>query len=96
MPWIEDKYLSYFGENKSSYSTKQTLKTDISGDKNVNKIQDGVAEGVGGQLAQGGLLGGVGEHASKEGFNRVEREDPAGKSKGWTETLSGGFVGGKK
>lgn len=92
MPWIEDKYLSWYGENKTSYSTKETLKTRAVDDKNVNAIQDGLAEGVGGQVASGGLLGGVGDAVSKEGFNRAETADTQ-KPKGWTETLSGGYVG---
>ena len=44
----------------------------------------------------------AGEGVSKEGFNRAERKDAGGlegvadqeKQKGWTETLSGGFLGG--
>lgn len=73
--------------------------TGISG---VDKLQDGLAEGVGGQFSKGGLLGGAGEGVSKEGFNRAERKDAGGlegvadqeRQKGWGETLSGGFLGG--
>lgn len=25
MPWVEDKYLAWFGENKTSYTAKGTL-----------------------------------------------------------------------
>ena len=68
-------------------------------------IQGGVAEGVGGQLSSGGLLGGIGDMSSKEGMNRVERGelDPSQleevkrkerEQKGWTETLSAGYLGG--
>lgn len=109
MPWIEDKYLAWFGENKTSYTAKEQLKsTKITGDKNIGAIQDGVAEGVGGQFSSGGLLGGVGDATSKEGVNRAERGDtgPVDKDdlgakaeggKGWGQTLSGGLVsGGKK
>lgn len=57
-----------------------------------------MAEGVGGQFAKGGLLGGVGEISSKEGVNRVERGDTGPFSqqaaKGWGETLTGGILGG--
>lgn len=61
-----------------------------------------MAEGVGGQFSEGGLLGVAGEGVSKEGFNRAERKDAGGlegvadkdKQKGWTESLSGGFLGG--
>ena len=57
---------------------------------------------MGGQLGSGGLLGGVGELASKEGVNRAERGDtgPIDKKqlekqqKGWGETLTGGMLGG--
>ncbi|MCJ1417906.1 hypothetical protein MMC32_004251 [Xylographa parallela] len=78
--------------------------TKITGDKNVDAVQDGLAEGVGGQFSSGGLLGGVGDLSSKEGVNRAERGDtgPVDKAKlekqqkGWGETLSGGFLGGKK
>jgi hypothetical protein len=45
----------------------------VTGDKNVDKIQDGVNEGVGGQLGKGGLLEGVGNLGSKEVFTRSER-----------------------
>lgn len=48
-------------------------KTKITGDKNVDAIQDGVNEGVTGQLGKGGLLEGVGNLTSKEVFTRSER-----------------------
>jgi len=74
MPWIEDKYLQWFGENKTSYVAKDNLKkTKVTGDKNVDAAQDGVAEGVGGQFGKGGLGEGVGKLTSKEGFSRSER-----------------------
>ena len=107
MPWLEDKYLAYFGENKTSYTAKENLKSaNITGDKNVGAITDGVANGVGGQLDSGGLLGGVGDLTSKEGMNRAERgdtgpldqkkleEERKKAGKGWTESLSGGYLGG--
>jgi hypothetical protein len=131
VPWLEDKYLAWFGENKTSYTAKGTkeylsclslslsshlinppfaswgqpaiklivrliekLKTNITGDENINAIQGGVAEGVGGQLGSKGLLGGVGDASSKEGINRAERGDtgPLGKV---GEGLQG-LVGGNK
>lgn len=75
---------------------------NITGDKNIGKVTDGLAEGVGGQLDSGGLLGKVGDMSSKEGMNRAERGDtgPIDKQKieqgqkGWGETLSGGMLGG--
>ena len=78
-------------------------KNPLTDDKNVAAVQGGVAEGVGGTLSSGGLLGGVGDMSSKEGMNRVERGemDPSKleeikkkEQKGWTETLSGGYLGG--
>ena len=76
------------------------MSTDVTGDKNINAIQGGVAEGVGGTLSSGGVLGGVGDMTSKEGVTRAERGDldpqklEKKKEKGWTETLSGGYLGG--
>ena len=111
MPWIEDKYLQWFGENKTSYTAKETLKTDVTGDKNLNAIQGGLAEGIGGQFSNDGLLGGVGNMTSKEGFNRAEKGDTGpvdakkaqeggggvGETvKGYGNTLTGGVLGGGK
>jgi len=90
MPWIEDKYLNWYGENKTSYTAKEQLKGNkISGDKNLNAVQDGVADGVGGQFASGGLLGGVGDAVSKEGINRTERGEPQEQGKTWTDSATG-------
>ncbi|KAJ9610723.1 hypothetical protein H2200_005500 [Cladophialophora chaetospira] len=75
MPWIEDKVLGYWGTNKTSYAAKGELdKTKITGDKNIDAIQDGVNEGVTGQFKKGGLLEGVGNLTSKEVINRGERQ----------------------
>jgi len=75
MPWVEDKFLGWFGENKASYVAKGELdKTKITGDKNVDAIQDGVNEGVTGQFKKGGLLEPVGKLTSKEVFTRSERQ----------------------
>ncbi|KAF9741735.1 hypothetical protein PMIN06_011872 [Paraphaeosphaeria minitans] len=75
MPWIEDKYLSWFTkDNKASYATKQELdKTKITGNEQVDNLQDGVNNLVGGQLGKGGLAQPVGDAFSKEGVNRMER-----------------------
>ncbi|MDI1485426.1 MAG: hypothetical protein OHK93_000564 [Ramalina farinacea] len=110
MPWVEDKVLGYWGENKTSYTAKDKLSTDITGDKNINAVQGGIAEGVGGTLSSGGILGGVGDATSKEGVNRAERGDIDAKGaqssleglgkkeepKTWTETLSAGYLGGSE
>ena len=92
MPWMEDKYLAWFGKNKTSYvaegispsglsATGQPLthsenldKTKITGDKNIDAIQDGVNKGVTGQFEKGGALEGVGNLTSKEFFTRSERQ----------------------
>ena len=124
MPWVEDKVLGYWGENKTSYTAKgqsflpclfpypailanvlptDKLSTDITGDKNINAVQSGVAEGVGGTLSSGGILGGVGDATSKEGVNRAERGDldptkqaelEKKKQQGWVEWGSMGYLGG--
>jgi hypothetical protein len=39
----------------------------------VDTLQDGVNNTLAGQIGQGGLLQPVGDHVSKEGFNRAER-----------------------
>lgn len=54
-------------------------KTKITGDKNIDAIQDGVNEGVTGQFAKGGVLEGVGNLTSKEVLTRSER---GGKNEG--------------
>ncbi|KAK3073727.1 hypothetical protein LTR53_004424 [Teratosphaeriaceae sp. CCFEE 6253] len=75
MPWIEDTYLSWFTkDNKTSYAAKDTLdKTKVTGVAQVDQLQDGVNNLVGGQFGTGGLLQPVGDMASKEGMNRIER-----------------------
>ncbi|KAL9596835.1 MAG: hypothetical protein Q9219_005549 [cf. Caloplaca sp. 3 TL-2023] len=75
MPWIEDKYLAWFGtDNKASYATKDTLsKTKITGLAPVDKLQDGVNNLVGDQVGKEGLFAPVGDAVSKEGINRAER-----------------------
>ncbi|KAJ7081363.1 hypothetical protein B0H15DRAFT_803678 [Mycena belliarum] len=76
MPWFEDQFMYYFTkDNKASYTTKEQLgKTKVTGVKQVDKLQDGVHNVVGGQLGQDGLLQPVGDVLSREGMNRVERK----------------------
>ncbi|KAL8970220.1 MAG: hypothetical protein Q9183_001624 [Haloplaca sp. 2 TL-2023] len=86
----------------------QLDKTKITGDKNVDAIQDGVNNGVSGQFKEGGLLGGVGDLVSKEGVNRAERGDTGlgekqamekgqEQKKGWGDSIPGSsYVTGKK
>jgi len=98
--------LPFSFQKRSTNSTCDTIENlkqaNITGDKNIGKVTDGVAEGIGGQLDSDGLLGKVGDMTSKEGMNRAERGDtgPIDKQKieqgqkGWGETLSGGMLGG--
>lgn len=48
-------------------------KTKVTGNEQVDNLQDGVNGLVGGQVGKGGLLQPVGDAASKEGVNRAER-----------------------
>ncbi|KAK4986214.1 hypothetical protein LTR50_005443 [Elasticomyces elasticus] len=85
MPWIEDQYLKWFTkDNKASYATKGTQsrlvfvmeqldKTKVTGIEQVDNLQDGVNNLVGGQVGKGGLGQPIGDAVSKEGVNRVER-----------------------
>jgi len=64
--WVEDTYLKYFGENRTSYGVKDSLKkTEITGNKDVDGIQRSVGEAVGNQVGSNGLLGGVGDAVDK-------------------------------
>jgi len=54
---------------------EQLRKTEITGNKHVDAVQEGVVEGVGGQLGKGGLLNPVGEGVSDQGVTRAERGD---------------------
>ena len=48
-------------------------KTKITGNKQVDNLQDGVNGLVAGQVGQGGLAQPLGDAVSKEGLNRAER-----------------------
>ncbi|KAK5122212.1 hypothetical protein LTR85_004122 [Meristemomyces frigidus] len=97
MPWIEDKYLSWFtSDNKASYATKDTLdKSKITGVEQVDTLQDGVNNLVGGQVGKGGILQPVGDAFSKEGINRAERggKDDSGS---YGNAAADSVVGGAK
>ncbi|KAL6237270.1 hypothetical protein BDW75DRAFT_89703 [Aspergillus navahoensis] len=76
MPWLEDQYLKWFGrgDNKASYVAKDNLsKTKITGNEQLNQLQDDANNLVGNQLGENGLLAPVGNVVSKEGINRAER-----------------------
>lgn len=57
-------------------------KTKVTGVDQVDNLQDGVNNLVGGQLGKGGLAQPVGDAFSKEGINRAERggKDEQGRS----------------
>ncbi|KAF2009175.1 hypothetical protein BU24DRAFT_83576 [Aaosphaeria arxii CBS 175.79] len=93
VPWMEDQYLKWFTkDNKASYATKQQLdKTKITGVSQVDNLQDGVNNLVGGQVGQGGLAQPLGDAVSKEGVNRAER---GGKDEQGRNLESQGPLGG--
>lgn len=49
-------------------------KTKVTGIEQVDHLQDGVNDLVGGQVGKGGLLQPIGDMASKQGINRIERQ----------------------
>ncbi|CZS91085.1 hypothetical protein WAI453_003768 [Rhynchosporium graminicola] len=67
MRWIEDTYLKYFGQNRTSYGIKDTLsKTDVTpGNKDVDGVQHAVEETVGNAFAEGGVGESVGKAVDK-------------------------------
>lgn len=76
--------------------TDQLNKTKVTGVDQVDNLQDGVNNLVGGQVGQGGLAQPLGDYASKEGVNRAERggkddkgsyDGPAG---GMTDSVASG------
>ncbi|KAL4816897.1 hypothetical protein BDW67DRAFT_161082 [Aspergillus spinulosporus] len=76
MPWLEDQYLKWFGkgDNKASYVSKENLsKTKVTGNEQVDQLQDDANNLVGNQLGEKGLLAPVGNLVSQEGINRAER-----------------------
>ena len=75
-------------------SPEQLRKTEITGNKQVDAIQDGLAEGVGGQFGKGGLLGVVGEGVSDQGVTRAERGDTGPLSPEEAKKQQKGYLGG--
>lgn len=49
-------------------------KSKITGNEQIDNLQDGVNNLAAGQVGKGGLLQPVGDMASKEGVNRAERQ----------------------
>ena len=56
-----------------SHPTDALDKTKVTGISQVDNLQDGVNNLVGGQVGKDGLLAPVGNAVSKEGVNRAER-----------------------
>lgn len=74
---------------------KDTLgKSKITGNKQVDGLQDGVNEGVGGQLGKGGLLNPVGEGVSDQGITRAEKGDTGPLSTEEAQKQQKGYLGG--
>ncbi|KUL85395.1 hypothetical protein ZTR_07016 [Talaromyces verruculosus] len=103
VPWIEDQYLKWFGkgDNKASYVTKDTLnKSKVTGVSQVNQLQDDVHNLVGNQLGENGLAAPIGNMASKEGINRMERNGKdekgsyGGPAAGYTDSMINNAKGG--
>ncbi|KAK7614969.1 hypothetical protein JOL62DRAFT_553099 [Phyllosticta paracitricarpa] len=76
VPWLEDWYLKLFTrDNKASYAAKDHLvQTKISGNEDVDAVQDGANTAVADQLGQDGVARPVGDVVSKEVLNRAERK----------------------
>lgn len=54
--------------------TDKIKQTKITGNDNVDKLQDGVADLVGGQVGKNGIGAPAGDLVSKQGINRTERQ----------------------
>jgi hypothetical protein len=48
--------------------------TKVTGVEQIDNLQDGINNTVGGQLGKGGIAQPIGDVASKEGVNRAERK----------------------
>ncbi|KAA6415350.1 MAG: kinase domain [Lasallia pustulata] len=57
----QEKALDMMGENKASYGIKSTLTSQKTGDEDLDNVQDGVSEGVGGLVGKGGIAESAGQ-----------------------------------
>jgi hypothetical protein len=65
--WIEDTYLKLFGENRTSYGVKNTLrKTEVTGNKDVDRVQRGAGELAGNTFKTDRVGGPVGDAVDKK------------------------------
>ncbi|CAL3963547.1 unnamed protein product [Diplocarpon coronariae] len=61
MRWLEDTYLRWFGQNRTSYGVKDSLRqTEITGSRDVDGVQRAVGDAVGDTFAEGRVGEGVG------------------------------------
>ncbi|KIM99429.1 hypothetical protein OIDMADRAFT_20028 [Oidiodendron maius Zn] len=64
--WVEDTYLKYFGENRTSYGVKDSLrKTEVTGNKDVDGIQRNIGDTAGNVFATEHVGGQVGDAVDK-------------------------------
>ncbi|MCJ1361211.1 hypothetical protein MMC16_000309 [Acarospora aff. strigata] len=62
----QEKVLDAMGENKASYGLKSNLKqTKVTGDKDLDELQDNVADGLGSLVGKGGAGESVGSGLSQ-------------------------------
>jgi hypothetical protein len=73
-------------------------KTKITGNDQVDKLQDSINDAVAGQVGKGGMLQPVGDAFSKEGVNRAERggKDEKGSYGGPASSITDPVIGGVK
>lgn len=57
-----------------THTTDALSKTKVTGIDQVDHLQDGVNDLVGGQVGKGGLLQPIGDMAGTQGINRIERQ----------------------
>ncbi|TVY39164.1 hypothetical protein LOCC1_G004809 [Lachnellula occidentalis] len=61
--WVENTYLSWFGENRTSYENLK--QTQVTGNKDVDGVQENVGNAVGDLFGKGGVGEGAGDAADK-------------------------------
>jgi len=63
--WIEDTYLAYFGENRTSYGVKESFKKADTGNEDVDGIQHSVGGAVGDTVGANGIGADAGNAVDK-------------------------------
>ena len=82
VPWLEDKYLAWFGENKTSYTAKGKLLYTSRPQILYSPSDLGFVQGV--------------TPAERGDTGPCDKKQLQKQQKGWGETLSGGMLGGGK